>query len=374
MNSRTYDVAIVGAGIVGAACALELSAEKLRVAVIDERGVGMGATAAGMGHVVVLDDSDAQLALTRYSLELWNRLFPQFSPECEFWRCGTVWVAENENELRLAKKRCENFERHGVRAQFLTSSELAELEPNLRSGLVGGFLAPGDASLVPLAAARFLIARARENGAEVIAKRVCQMTDAQLVLSDGGEISAAFYINATGTAAGTLSPGLPIRARKGHILVMKPDSNFARHQIMEQAYMKSAHAGEEHASVAFAVRQKANGELLVGSSRQYGVEDPEVQPQVLELMRNRALVFMPGLAKAACVTSWAGFRAGTPDGLPLIGLCPGFERVYAATGHEGLGVTAAPATARLLANAILRRDSETFAGAFSPGRFTVGKR
>lgn len=366
----TYDVAIVGAGIVGAACAFELSGEKLRVAVIDEHGVGTGATAAGMGHLLVHGDCDAKFVLTRYSLTLWNRLFPQLPPECEIWRCGTVWVAENEEELRLAKERCEYFGRNEVRAEFLTSSDLAELEPNLRSGLAGGLRVSDDSSLVPSTAAQFLIATACKNGAELIAKRAIQLRDAGLRLDDGSEISAECYINAVGSAGGKLTPGLPIRARKGHILVLQPGLNFARHQVMELGYIKSARATEEQDSVAFAVRQKRNGDLLVGSSRQYGVEDLGVEPDILERMRTRALSFMPGLSAAPYVTSWTGFRAGTPDGLPLIGLCRGFKRVYAATGHEGLGVTTAPATARLVADAILARDSEIMAGAYSPSRFT----
>jgi len=65
MRNRAYDVAVVGAGIVGAACTHEFARRGLRVVVIGEDIVGSGATAAGMGHIVVMDDSDAQFALTR---------------------------------------------------------------------------------------------------------------------------------------------------------------------------------------------------------------------------------------------------------------------------------------------------------------------
>ena len=65
MIPLAYDVVIIGAGIVGAACADECARHGMRVALIDRDGVGGGATAAGMGHLVVMDDSDAQFALTR---------------------------------------------------------------------------------------------------------------------------------------------------------------------------------------------------------------------------------------------------------------------------------------------------------------------
>ncbi|MBV8569451.1 MAG: FAD-binding oxidoreductase, partial [Acidobacteriaceae bacterium] len=150
-----------------------------------------------------------------------------------------------------------------------------------------------------------------------------------------------------------------------------PPPDFARHQVMELGYIKSAHAGEEQDSVAFAVRQNRDGELLVGSSRQYGSNDPQVEPRMIERMLKRAIAFMPDLAGLPELRSWAGFRAGTPDGLPLIGLCPGLQRVYAATGHEGLGATTSLATARLLADAILNREPEINAAPYLPSRFAA---
>ncbi|PYX86211.1 MAG: D-amino-acid oxidase, partial [Acidobacteria bacterium] len=71
---QTFDVAIVGAGIVGAACALECAQAELKVAIIESSIVGGGATAAAMGHIVAMDDSEAQFSLTRFSQQLWNTL------------------------------------------------------------------------------------------------------------------------------------------------------------------------------------------------------------------------------------------------------------------------------------------------------------
>src|SRR3974390_1430122 len=77
MSKETYDVVIVGAGIVGAACADVFAQRGLGVVVVDRDVVGSGATAAGMGHIVVMDDSDAQFALTHYSQQLWQQLRPE---------------------------------------------------------------------------------------------------------------------------------------------------------------------------------------------------------------------------------------------------------------------------------------------------------
>jgi D-hydroxyproline dehydrogenase subunit beta len=370
MMPQSYDVLIVGGGIVGAACAYELARAGLRVAIVEERGIGTGATNAGMGHLVVLDDSEAQFALSSWSLDLWREIAEEVPAECEYRQCGTVWVAGDAQEFELARKKRDRHACAGVTAELLDARGLLDLEPNLRPGLSGGLLVPRDATAHPASTARFFAAR---SGAELILKRAIALRDGQLQLDDGSLLSAGAIVNAAGTAAPRLLFGLPIRARKGHIVVADPGPDFARHQVVELGYVKSTHAGEAD-SVAFNVRQNRNGELLIGSSRQYGVDDPVIEPAIIDRMLARAFEYMPALAHARQLRSWTGFRAGTPDGLPLIGRCPGFERVFVATGHEGLGATTSLATARLIADQILGRTSAIDAAPFDPARFQTGAR
>src|SRR6202042_1918407 len=105
MSKSAYDVLIVGAGIVGAACANELSHRGLSVAIVGQDIVGDGATAAGMGHIVVMDDSDAQFALTRYSQQLWQGLWPALPDDVEYEQCGTIWVAADEEEMAEVRRK-----------------------------------------------------------------------------------------------------------------------------------------------------------------------------------------------------------------------------------------------------------------------------
>src|SRR5215813_4598131 len=95
--TETCDAVIIGAGIVGTATAAALAEDGLRVTVVESSAVGGGATAAGMGHIVVMDDSEAQFALTRYSRDLWNTAVTP--SQVEFERCGTLWVAADEEEM-----------------------------------------------------------------------------------------------------------------------------------------------------------------------------------------------------------------------------------------------------------------------------------
>src|SRR5262245_24094857 len=106
MNAA-YDVVIVGAGIVGAACALECAQSGLRTAVVDASILGGGATAAGMGHLVVMDDSEAQFALTHYSRNLWDAWADRLPADSQFFRCGTLWVAADDEEMGEVRRKQE---------------------------------------------------------------------------------------------------------------------------------------------------------------------------------------------------------------------------------------------------------------------------
>jgi D-hydroxyproline dehydrogenase subunit beta len=356
MSVETHEVVIVGAGIVGAACADECVRQGLRVAVVDRDVAGSGATAAGMGHVVVMDDSGAQFALTRYSQKLWQELRPDLPADVEYEQCGTIWVAADEEEMTEVRRKQAYYSERSVPATVLDTEALERLEPNLRKGMAGGLLVSEDTVLYPPCAARFLLERAQSGGAKIkLGMVVSQIGKGLVRLSDGTELSAATIVNAGGAEAPALTPGLDIKKRKGHLVITDRYAGFVRHQLVELGYLKSAHSTTGD-SVAFNVQPRKTGQILIGSSRQYDVEHKEVDTGILIRMMERAREYMPGLAQTSAIRIWTGFRAATPDKLPLIGPTPEDPTVYLATGHEGLGITTSLATARLLVDQIARRE------------------
>jgi glycine/D-amino acid oxidase-like deaminating enzyme len=121
-------------------------------------------------------------------------------------------------------------------------------------------------------------------------------------------------------------------------------------------------------SVAFNVQPRRTGQILIGSSRQYGAEHKEVDSSMLVRMLQRAQEYMPGLAQMSTVRTWTGFRAATPDKLPLIGPWTGDKSIFLATGHEGLGITTSLGTARILADQITGANSEIPLEPYLPSR------
>ncbi len=346
------DVIIVGAGIVGSACADELSARGMQVTVLERDVVGSGATAAGMGHIVVMDDSEAQFALTRYSQQLWHSLRPQLPKEVEYDECGTIWVAADEEEMAEVQRKHAFYGEREVPTEILSSDQVGALEPNLRSGIAGGLLVREDKVIYPPTAAWFLLKRAQERGAKIICgPPVTQLGQGSIRLADGKEMEAAIVVNASGASAPSLTPGLEVKKRKGHLVITDRHPGFLRHQLVELGYLKSAHSVSSD-SVAFNVQPRATGQILIGSSRQYGAEHKEVDQPILSRMLQRAQEYMPGLGKLSAIRTWTGFRAATPDKLPLIGPFPADPTVFLATGHEGLGITTSLATAKILADQV----------------------
>lgn len=174
-------------------------------------------------------------------------------------------------------------------------------------------------------------------------------------------------INAAGFAASEFSPDLKIIKRKGHLVITERYPNFVRHQLIELGYLKSAH-GKDTDSVAFNVQPRSTGQILLGSSRQFGSDDAEIDHNIVRRMTARAFEYMPRLRGLSAVRIWTGFRPATPDNLPYIGKLQDHDNIYVAAGHEGLGITTSLGTAELITDAILGRASAISPDPYSPSR------
>jgi glycine/D-amino acid oxidase-like deaminating enzyme len=362
---------------VGAACADALTRRGLSVLVIDSRFAGGGVTAAGMGHIVVMDDSEPQFQLTAYSRKLWSELAAELSSDCEDEPCGTLWIAESEEEWEAVRAKRAAYESHGAAVEILDSKSLAEAEPNLRRGLMGALRVPDDRVVYPPNAARWLLERAKRGGASV--REGCEVIGARAeeVTLAKERLRAAHVVNAAGPEAPRLTPGLPIEPRKGHLVITDRYPGFCRHQLVELGYLKSAHVLTAGASsVAFNVQPRATGQFLIGSSREFVGWDSSPNPDILERMIRRGVEFMPALAGLSAIRVWTGFRPATPDKLPLIGRWTSSEtRVpgpWIAAGHEGLGITTATGTGEILAALITGEAPAIDPTPFAPNRAMTG--
>jgi glycine/D-amino acid oxidase-like deaminating enzyme len=368
---QSYDVVIAGGGIVGAACALFCAQAGFSVALVERESLGSGATAAGMGHIVVMDNSEAQFALTRRSQQLWQQLASTLPRSAEYEVRGTIWVAADDGEFDEAARKHDYLNTREVPSRLLSGPELAALEPNLRPGLAGGLLVLEDSVVHPPAVALHLARQAQSLGAILLLGRsVTGLAHGEVTLDDGTRLRAPRLVNALGAEAAICTPGLPVKKRKGHLAITDRYPGFVHHQLVELGYLKSAHLLTTD-SVAFNVQPRPTGQVLIGSSRQYGNEDSAVDQAILTAMLTRAALYLPAIASLSVLHVRAGFRAATPDNLPLIGPVIGDPTLWLATGHEGLGITTSLATAELIASAFTGNKPAIAPEPYLPQRFAI---
>ena len=357
---------VVGAGIVGAACAAALAEKGVSVTIIERDFPACGTTAAGMGHLVAMDDSPAQLALTARSLELWRDFLSGSPRTVELENTGTLWIAEDDAQLAGLKERQATYRAAGIVSEILDEKQLLAAEPNLRRGLPGALRVGADSVIYPPAAALALLDRARERGASIIRGEVTAI-EPNTALCNGKQLRADVIVRATGSGVTQLLPHLPIVPRKGHLAITDRHPGFCRHQIVETGYLTSAHVMTNE-SVAFNVQPRSTGQVLIGSSRELVGWDGSTNRAILGRMLRRAIAFMPALESLSVIRVWTGFRPTTSDKLPLIGWWPGVPGLMIAAGHEGLGITTATATAEIIAALALGEDSLVDPAPFAPDR------
>jgi glycine/D-amino acid oxidase-like deaminating enzyme len=366
--SNRADAIVVGAGIVGASCAAALAEEGLRVTILERSFASAGTTSVGMGHVVVMDDSPEQLSLTTYSDRLWREIGPELGPRAELDNCGTLWVAEDDTQLEAVREKERVYATAGIASEILDAKQLAEAEPSLRRDLVGALRVPGDSVVYPPGATIRLLDRAKARGA-VLREGVTvrELVANGVRLENGETLNADVVVNATGAAAAQLTPELPIVPRKGHLAITDRYPGFIRHQLVELGYLTSAHVMTNE-SVAFNLQPRPTGQILIGSSRELVGWEPSINRSILQKMLMRATDFTPGIKDLSVIRCWTGFRPATPDKLPVIGRWEPIPGLWIAAGHEGLGITTSLATARLIADQVVNRQTAIDAAPYSPSR------
>jgi glycine/D-amino acid oxidase-like deaminating enzyme len=370
--SGAVDVAIVGGGIVGCACARAASRAGLRVAVFEARRIGAGATAAAMGHLVTIDDDPAEFALARLSMRLWR--------EWDGWRdierrdTGTLWLAENGAQRDAAHANLARLRAAGLEADWLDADALHHAEPRLARDLAGALHVAGDAVAYGPGMAARLVADVRAAGGLVEEMApAAALRDDGLLLADGRRISAGHVLLAAGCDSVRLWPGespLRVSPRKGQLAITDRYPGYIRHALVELGYIDAAH-GDAAESVAFNAQPRASGQVLLGSSRSYRDTRADIDAALLARMVRRARRFLPGIGDLQTLRCWAGFRPATPDGRPVIGRIPSSERgnQWVATGHEGLGLTTATGTASVWLDLLAGRVPQIDPAPYSPARF-----
>jgi glycine/D-amino acid oxidase-like deaminating enzyme len=372
------DVVIVGAGVVGAACAYAAGRAGLRVTIVDRGPVAGGTSGAGEGNLLVSDKTPGpELDLTLHSLARWRELEVG---DVELEPKGGLVVASTEDGLAGLRDLAARQRAVGVEA--VSDVDVHDHEPELRPGLAGGVYYPQDMQVQPmLAAARLIRAAVREHGA--VFRPHTPVTGIER--SAGGAVTAvrtvaeriptAAVVNAAGTWAGDVAAlagvDLPILPRRGFILVTEALPVLIRHKVYAAEYVANVASSDSDLQTSAVVEGTRAGTVLIGASRERVGFDGAYALPVLARLAAQAVDLFPVLGAVHAIRAYRGFRPYSPDHLPVIGLDPRVPGLLHACGHEGAGIGLAPATADLVVSALTGAAPAVDPAPFRPDRFVA---
>jgi glycine/D-amino acid oxidase-like deaminating enzyme len=400
------DVAVVGAGIVGAAVARELAVRGVAVTLLDRGAVSSGTTGLGEGNVLCSDkDAGPELELARAGLALFGELEERLGEEARIRRKGALIVHPDEVTWDAEPARLARMGVPGAR--LVDAAEVRELEPELTGPVHGASLFPDDLQCDPRAIARALAREAAQAGATiregcavetiVIAGGSPRAGDDESPRAGGGDprvgggdparaigvrvaggerISAGAVVIAAGPWSATLAASagiaLPLEPRKGQLVrLAAPAPDLVRYKVVDGSYLRSVASSSPGLELSTVVETSWDGDVLVGSSRERRGFETAVDPAVSEALVARASRLFPRLPRLPVADAWAGLRPWLPGRLPAIGPSRAAPGVWLATGHEGAGVALGPVTGRLVAQLYTGERPVVDPAPFDPDRFAV---
>ncbi|MFE3877936.1 NAD(P)/FAD-dependent oxidoreductase [Kitasatospora sp. NPDC059146] len=377
------DVVVVGAGVVGAACAYYAARAGLAVAVVDRGPVAGGTTGAGEGNLLVSDkEPGPELDLALLSTRLWRELAEQLGPAVEYEPKGGVVVSSTEAGQQALRAFAAGQAAAGVSAEEVPAERLRELEPHLAPGLAGGYHYPQDAQVQPALAAAHLLREARRAGAELITGEDVTAVErgpdgaVRGVRTARRRLAAPAVVNAAGTWGGELAAlagaHLPVLPRRGFVLVTEPLPRIVRHKVYAADYVADVASGSADLQTSAVVEGTPGGPVLIGASRERVGFDRTLSQEVLRRLAVQAAELFPVLADVTVMRVYRGFRPYLPDHLPAIGEDPRVPGLYHACGHEGAGIGLAPATGLLIAEQLTGKRPGLDLAPFRADRFPAG--
>jgi glycine/D-amino acid oxidase-like deaminating enzyme len=370
---------VVGAGVVGAACAATFAAAGLSVCVIDRDGPAAGSSSSGEGNLLVSDKLPGpELDLALHSIARWRAFAERAPVPFEYEAKGGLVVARSAPSLTALGATVEAQRAAGVEASMVASDGLAAYEPMLAPDLPGGAFYPQDAQVQPMLAVRALLVEAAAatvvGGCELLGADRDAWGALSAVRTSRGTVATPNVVIAAGAlsadAGARLGVAVPVVPRRGHVLVTEPLPPLVRHKVYEAGYVCDVESDAAGLLSSAVVEGTGSGPILLGSSRELVGFDRRFDLRAAAMIARGATALFPFLRAVRMIRGYLGFRPASPDHLPIIGAAaPG---VWLATGHEGAGVGLAMGTADLLSSLLLDEAPAVDPAPFDPARLAHG--
>lgn len=379
IGQSTFDVIVIGGGIIGCSIALALVERGSHVAIVERQWLGSEASVAAIGGLTPQSDEFTRGSLRQFALDSvkaypgWlDHLADLTGIHVEYHSYGQLEVAFDEREVANLEEHLHEWEREQFDVQRLSAEEVLQLEPLVNPEVLAGCHLRGEPHLNPVMLLNAVAAALHRQGCEVfegypvieVMRSKGQVTGVKLF--DGRVLSAKWVVLAAGAWSGHILgvPPCPVYPVKGQALLARLWSQPFRHHI--------------HASPGYIV-PRTDGHLVLGVTYEEAGYDKRVTVGGLHEILNTTMRLSRAVGECEVITHWAGLRPRTSDQKPILGVSSEMEGLIFATGHFGLGITLAPITARLIAEIIMEATFPEQLQDYSPDRFrrqgkAVGRR
>lgn len=377
MNS--FDIVVIGAGIIGSSVSYHLSKAGYSVALVDKGGIAHGTSSRCDAVALICDKKpgiDTEIGYK--SIQLYKELAREFSFDFEFSTRGSLYVCETEQELEIARGYVAQQRADGYEMKMVDNKELLEIEPYLAKDLPGGIWTEVDSTMNPYLVCFAFVEEAKKYGLKLFTnhevKEIIQAHDGSIaaVRTDAGTIHTKIIVNCAGVWSAKIGEmvgiDIPIRPRKGMVLVSEKTKRIVSQKVHEFGYMLSKFEDisyqrnvsklVEENNIAFTIEPTEAGNFLLGGHRAFKGLDIRSENDVMRGIAERALRFLPILKDINCIRAYAGVRPWVPDHLPIISEVEEVPGFYIASGHEGDGISMAPITGRLITQIITEQETD----------------
>ena len=348
----SYEVVVIGGGIIGSAIAYYLAKEHVEVAVLEESQVGLKATSAAAGmlgaHSEYEGDVNAFFAFARYSQSLYRELKDEL-----YELSGIDLGFKKEGILKLAFCERDQKQLAAMLAQptvtWLEAAEVRELERDVTPDILGAAYIEEDINVLPIRVCQAFAKSAQLYGASIFeytkVLRIQKQQDTFRIEMTNGLVEAKRVVIASGAWSTPFFQQLGLEHEmtpvKGECIAVKGDHVLLKHTIFHDKYY---------------IVPRNNGELVIGATMKENDWSQQVSLNGIETLIHKAKSLVPSIGQMSITTTWSGLRPQTFDQKPIIGHHPEDDAIFFATGHYRNGVLLAPATGEMVANIILKRD------------------
>jgi glycine/D-amino acid oxidase-like deaminating enzyme len=376
------DVVVIGGGVIGSSVAYHLARKKVSVVLLEKADLASGTSSACDGLVFLQSKKPGpHLQLAMASRTRFDDLPEELDASIELRRRGGMITIATDPELRAMERFVEEQRKIGLEVFLLDGNQAREMESSLSREILASTFCPLDGQVHPIYLTLAFLRAATRWGARHFAhtavtgiRRRNDGIDA--VRTPRGLIETRTVVNAAGVYAPDIGKlvdlDIPITPRRGQLLVTEPLPPFLTRCLLSAKYIAAKYdpnlAGGE--GMGISVEQTENGNLLLGSTREFVGFDKRTTPDAMKRIVSETTRIIPRLKDAHLIRAFAGLRPYTTDGLPILGKVDGMEGFIMACGHEGDGIALSPITGQLLAELIADGNPSLSLEPFALERFS----